>query len=41
MEIKSIQVMYITYLSSFYQHNEKNAQKSKRLFPNGRKYADK
>ena len=41
MEIKSIQAMYITYLSSFYQQNAKNAQKSKRPSPDGRKYANK
>ena len=41
MEIQSIQEMLITNLGSLHQHNAKNAQKSKRLSPNERKYADK
>ena len=32
--------MNITNLSSFHQHSAKNAQKSKRLSPDERKYAD-
>ena len=32
--------MFITNLCSFYQHNAKNAQKSKSLSPIERKYAN-
>ena len=31
--------MHITNLSSFYQHNAKNAPKSKRLSPNEHNYS--